>query len=263
MDDTVLAAMARWPNVPDVFGWLSLSSTGQWRLHPGGAALPEDTGVGTPASGPAPGLAGMPALPEGEIIGSPAITTFIGRNYGHDAEGRWFFQNGPQRVFVRLDAAPYILRTTGTGTALCTHNGLDVGRVLSWSLDDSGRLFAMTDQGPGMVAGRDLPALVNALRTIRGETLADALARDAFAGGNQLGVSPVEPIDIQPIDILANPLAESAVAGVAKPKSPVGAAPLRFSTTGGIAATLGFTRFPRERSGPARTPLNPPQEPRS
>ncbi|HEU0229987.1 MAG TPA: DUF2946 family protein [Burkholderiaceae bacterium] len=262
MDDTVLAAMARWPNVPDVFGWLSLSSTGQWRLHPGGAALPEGIQANPSASGPDPDPAAMSALSEGEVIGSPAITAFIGRNYGHDTEGRWFFQNGPQRVFVRLDAAPYILRTTGTGTALRTHSGLGISHVLSWVLDDSGRLFAMTDRGPGIVAGRDLPALVNALRTTHGETLAEALALGVFAGGNQPVAGPVEPIHIQPIDALANSPTETAGAGAAKAQSPVHTAPLRFSTTDGIAATLGFTRFPRERLGPARTPLNRPQEPR-
>ncbi|MGB3277244.1 MAG: DUF2946 family protein, partial [Castellaniella sp.] len=30
MDDQVLAAMARWPNVPAVHGWLSLTARGQW-----------------------------------------------------------------------------------------------------------------------------------------------------------------------------------------------------------------------------------------
>jgi hypothetical protein len=234
MDDTVLAAMARWPNVPDVFGWLSLSDRGQWRLHPAGDAL------SACASSPA----ARPAWPDGEAIGSPAITGFMDRNYEHDADGRWFFQNGPQRVFVRLDAAPYILRTTGRGTALRTHNGLDIRQVTSWVLDDLGRLFAMTDNGPGMVAGRDLPALAEVLRTTQGETLADALARDVSPAGNPGGSQPVQPLDILPVDAPrsdADPGAQSTAR----------TAPLRFSTAGGIAATLGFVRFPRELPRPA------------
>src|SRR3546814_12269321 len=48
MDENVIAAMARWPDVPDVFGWLSLTERGQWRLHPQGAAL---LPVGSPGHG--------------------------------------------------------------------------------------------------------------------------------------------------------------------------------------------------------------------
>src|SRR3546814_3203944 len=109
--------MARWPNVPDVFGWLSLSERGQWRLHPQGDALQPaqaDPSRQPPKAGPGP----KSAPGAGEKIGSPAITAFIDRNYTCDAHGRWYFQNGPQRVFVRLDAAPYILRTTGPDLAL-------------------------------------------------------------------------------------------------------------------------------------------------
>ncbi|XOT98625.1 DUF2946 family protein, partial [Alcaligenes pakistanensis] len=34
---------------------------------------------------------------------------FFNRNYQADEKGRWFIQNGPQRVYVRLDAAPLIV----------------------------------------------------------------------------------------------------------------------------------------------------------
>ena len=32
MDADVLAAIAKWPNVPAVFGWLGLTARGEWRL---------------------------------------------------------------------------------------------------------------------------------------------------------------------------------------------------------------------------------------
>lgn len=226
MDDNVLAAMARWPNVPDVYGWLSLSLHGQWRLHPGGSGA-------------------TPGRPAGESIGSTVITGFIDRNYSHDAAGRWFFQNGPQRVFVRLDAAPYILRTTGSGTALRTHNGLDVQHVLAWILDDEGRLFAMTDLGPGMVAGRDLPVLMEALRTTAGEALIDALARqETPAASDQAddGAAGNPPVDILPIDTPPGDTTDNPPAR------------LRFSTADGIPATLGFVRLPREQRPAAHGP---------
>jgi hypothetical protein len=156
MDKNVLAAMARWPDVPDVFGWLSLSPQGQWRLHPrGDAAL----------SGP------------GEPINSERILQFIDRNYACDRQGRWYFQNGPQRVFVRLDAAPYILRTTGSRRPLCmqTHNSLNVRAISGWWLDESGRLYAQTEHGPGLVAGRDLMQVLESLHTPCDEPLTAVL----------------------------------------------------------------------------------------
>jgi len=201
MDKNVLDAMARWPGVPDVFGWLSLSEQGRWRLHPRGDAL-----------------ALTPDPEPGEAIGNSTILAFMDRNYTGDAHGRWYFQNGPQRVFVRLDAAPYILRTTGPDSALRTHNGLDVKDVSAWALDDMGRMYALTEHGPGLVAGRDLPALLGALRTAQGQPLLDALEQHDRTG---------------PIALLPRRGARGG-----------GAAPLHFRTAHDIAATLGFVRFP-------------------
>jgi hypothetical protein len=80
MDESVRAALARWPNVPSVYGWLSLDRRGNWLI-------------------------------KGERIGNPAVPEFIARNYECDERGRWFFQNGPQRVFVTLAYLPFVLRT--------------------------------------------------------------------------------------------------------------------------------------------------------
>ena len=85
MDQSVKDAIARWPDVPAAHGWLSLDARGRWRFHPQGLSA---------QGGP------------GESITNPQILDFIGRNYAHDDAGRWFFQNGPQRVYLRLDAAP-------------------------------------------------------------------------------------------------------------------------------------------------------------
>lgn len=148
MDKQVIAAMARWPDVPAVYGWLSLTETGQWRLHPEGNAIRQ------------------PDSP-GEEITSPQILAFISRNYSSDEGGQWYFQNGPQRVYVRLDAAPFVVHTTldsYTGRLkLRTHTGLDIRQLRSFHLDDTGRLYAATDRGAVLVAGRDLPALLDVL----------------------------------------------------------------------------------------------------
>src|SRR3546814_2832342 len=97
MDSSVKAALAKWPDVPAVYGWLSLDERGRWRLHPQG-----DAAHGGP----------------GESIDNTQIQAFIGRNYASDSQGRWYFQNGPQRVYVRLDAAPCLLRRADDGIGL-------------------------------------------------------------------------------------------------------------------------------------------------
>ncbi len=161
MDEQVRAAMARWPDVPAVHGWLSLSRRGQWLLHPGGR------GWGAPHEEP------------GEAIANPQITAFMNRNYQADDQGRWFFQNGPQRVYVRLDGAPWILRTSPAAPGplqLRTHTGLPYGPVTHWWLGDEGCLYAQAAQGPGLIADRDLAQVIEALRTDDGQPLGDWLA---------------------------------------------------------------------------------------
>lgn len=155
MDKLVLDAMARWPNVPDVFGWLSLNLNGQWRLHPGGTA----TEPGTP----------------GEAIGNAQINGFIHRNYAHDDQGRWYFQNGPQKVFVRLDGAPLILHTDANGNRLVAHTGRSIEHIQSWWLDDQGHLYAQTDAGPSLVMGRDLLGVLEQLYTGNDEPVSELL----------------------------------------------------------------------------------------
>lgn len=161
MDENVIAAMARWPDVPAVYGWLSLAANGQWRLHPEGDALAPGENRG------------------GESITSPQILKFIDRNYTSDPRGQWLFQNGPQKVYVRLDAAPYILHTESQDLdgqpTLRTHNGLPVASVTEWWLDDNGRLYARTSYGPALIAGRDLASVLGGLRTRLGDPLLSVL----------------------------------------------------------------------------------------
>ena len=155
MDAQVLAALARWPNVPAAYGWLSLSVRGQWRLHPRGQ------GWGNAGDEP------------GEAITSPQIQAFIGRNYLCDDAGRWFFQNGPQRVYVRLDGAPWILslHPENGRPSLQTHTGIAYGPVQHWWLSPGGCLYAQSAAGAGLVSDRDLASVLDALRRIDGEPL--------------------------------------------------------------------------------------------
>lgn len=159
MDQSVKQAIAKWPNVPAVYGWLSLDGRGRWHIHERGDA---------DAGGP------------GALITSPQILAFIGRNYESDARGRWYFQNGPQRVYVRLDAAPYILRVADTGIGLVTHTTEPINTVDAWWLDQAGQLYARTDLGGGMVDGRDLETVLAQLHATPAETpLLEALETHA------------------------------------------------------------------------------------
>lgn len=135
MDEIVLKGMAKWPNVPAVYGWLSLDRRGNWLL-------------------------------KGEKISNPTVTAFIGRNYDHDDQGRWFFQNGPQRVFVELEYTPFVYRVTmGTSEALEfeTHTGKRTRNAVSAWLDEQGMFLVETDLGIGLVDDRDLHVILNTL----------------------------------------------------------------------------------------------------
>jgi hypothetical protein len=144
VDDLVRRAMARWPDVPAVHGWLRLDRRGRWLLVD----------------------RGMPGFDEalhgaGSPITSPPIVDFIGRNYGPDEAGRWHWQNGPQRVHVDLELAPLVFRVTGEAPAqrLVAHTGWPVGRIERAARDAEGNLWLATDLGPGIVDDRDLGAL--------------------------------------------------------------------------------------------------------
>src|SRR2546423_5256258 len=97
MDDSVLRSMLKWPDVPAVYGWLSLDRRGNWMIKTVAGRF--------------------------ERIAHAAVREFIGRNYASDPEGRWYFQNGPQRVFVALDYTPWVYRLDGAGQGLLAATG--------------------------------------------------------------------------------------------------------------------------------------------
>lgn len=228
MDANVLAAMARWPDVPDVYGWLSLTENGQWRLHPRGDAWPSDAQGWDAAVTADDGSLVGGADTAGESITSPQILQFINRNYASDELGQWFFQNGPQKVYVRLDAAPYILQTTNDSAddtfRLRTHNGLEVTATTAWILDETGKLYAQTEHGPGLVAGRDLATVLNGIRTPDGISILDVLEQTPHLNST---------IDVQ---------------------APTQASTVLFKacTAKTVPQALGFVRYPRA------TPANRP-----
>jgi Protein of unknown function (DUF2946) len=146
MDEIVVRGMAKWPNVPAVYGWLSLDRRGQWLI-------------------------------KGERISNPLVTEFIGRNYARDERGCWYFQNGPQRVFVDLDYAPLVYRVTGADRAslsLETHSGKPVASLSGAWLDEQGSLLLASEHDVGNLHDRDLERLLPALIDVNGKPLPEA-----------------------------------------------------------------------------------------
>jgi hypothetical protein len=122
MDDIVMRSMAKWPDVPDVYGWLSLDRRGNWLI-------------------------------KNEKIGNRALQEFISRNYQADARGCWYFQNGPQRVFVSLAYTPLVIRFEGA--MLVDHCGRPFQPEQAY-LDDEGSVLMVGPTGAGLLDDRDL-----------------------------------------------------------------------------------------------------------
>jgi len=132
MDEIVKAALKKWPNVPHCYGWLALDARGDWYMR-------DDR---TQAAGPFPQVKGSRILHE-------KLREFIERNYLHDDAGCWYFQNGPQRVYVNLAYTPLVVRHDGE--ALLDHCGRSF-RPEERFIDDEGSLLV---SGAGTVALMD------------------------------------------------------------------------------------------------------------
>lgn len=138
MDEMVIRSLAKWPNVPAVYGWLSLDRRGNWRI-------------------------------KGERVTNAALRDFIGRNYAADERGCWYFQNGPQRVFVSLAYTPWVVHHEGDRL-----------------FDQRGKLFAPTavyqdEEGSVLIAGDGQVALLDDRDLERYADRAEALPRIAKA----------------------------------------------------------------------------------
>ena len=145
MDEIVWRAMAKWPNVPSVFGWLYLDPRGNWSI-------------------------------KGERLANPAITAFIDRNYAADETGRWFFQNGPQRVFVSLAYTPLVYRVSSSYASRLrfhTHTEVEASEPRGAWLDETGAVLLETELGVGLVHDQDLPQVLGCWVAEDGRPLTD------------------------------------------------------------------------------------------
>jgi len=144
MDDIVRQAIAKWPNVPHCYGWLGLDARGNWYMR--------DDRV--QAAGPFP-------QSKGSLLKHDKLIEFIQRNYESDEQGQWFFQNGPQRVYVELEATPWVWRI-GPAQTVVAHTGRPA-QPRRTIVDEQGRLYLETDLGFGLVHTLDVEQAADAI----------------------------------------------------------------------------------------------------
>ncbi|WP_345811626.1 DUF2946 family protein [Paraburkholderia sp. PREW-6R] len=171
MDDIVKQALAKWPNVPSCTGWLLLDRRGNWRMR--------DEAAQTSGS---PGTA----------IRHDALLGFINRNYAVDERGQWYFQNGPQQVYVELGYTPWVVRLSAQTDGVLTLK------------DQAGHAFEpaavlVDDAGGILFVDRSNPARVAVLHDHDLEVFSDhaTLADDSLGGEfrwNDHTVLPLEPV---------------------------------------------------------------------
>ena len=148
MDAIVEAALKRWPNVPHCYGWLALDARGDWYMR--------DERIQH---------AGRFPRVKGSRVEHDKLLAFIGRNYASDERGAWFFQNGPQRVYVELENTPWVWRLQ-PGGGVRSHTGQEAQVESAW-LDEAGRLYLRTDLGLGLVHTADMALAAEAVEAGR------------------------------------------------------------------------------------------------
>ncbi len=151
MDDIVKQAMAKWPNVPHCYGWLRLDARGVFRMCD--EVAQKNATVGDP-------------------IRHASLLAFIYRNYASDEHGAWFFQNGPQRVYVDLETTPFIARTD-TQENFVTQDGLALKDIHTVWLSDQGSLLFQNATQIAMLDDRDIAACLSQFR-LHGVVCSDA-----------------------------------------------------------------------------------------
>lgn len=152
--------MAKWPNVPHCYGWLALDARGVWRMR-------DEAAQGAQAPG--------------DKLSNAALVGFINRNYLADERGCWYFQNGPQRVYVNLEATPFIARTD-PAQGLVLHTGAALGVPEQAWLLDSGALLVRAGARVAQLDDRDVAQLLQSIE-LDGQPVKDEALMAWLGGG--------------------------------------------------------------------------------
>ena len=98
------------------------------------------------------------------------MKAFFGRNYQADGQGRLYFQNGPQKVYVELENTPIVWHWQGCDTVgvgqIRPHYALaDTTTVPSVPqaclLDEDGVVYLVSGQQLGVVYSQDVGAVAD------------------------------------------------------------------------------------------------------
>ncbi|MFC3459805.1 DUF2946 family protein [Massilia haematophila] len=162
MDDIVIQAMAKWPNVPHCYGWLALDARGGWRMRDEAA---------------------QQANAPGDRLSNEALVGFINRNYLHDEQGRWYFQNGPQRVYVNLESTPFIARTD-PAQGMVVQTGASIPAIERLYLTEAGEAIVQAGEIVAQVDDRDVAQLFEGLE-LDGKLAGDEALMAWIEGGNE------------------------------------------------------------------------------
>ena len=170
MDDIVKQAMAKWPNVPHCYGWLALDARGNWRMRDERAQHFNEAG---------------------DKLANPALVGFITRNYLSDERGCWYFQNGPQRVYVNLEATPFIARTD-PALGFMLHTDAPLGEVEAAWLTEAGELLLRSGAVVAQLDDRDFAQVLPHIE-LNGRPVGDnaLLAWLDAAASDPAGLSPL------------------------------------------------------------------------
>jgi hypothetical protein len=141
MDDVVVQALAKWPDVPHCYGWLGLDLRGHWHLRDAGAQVAGPFASGQPGA-------------QGALLQHEKLIGFIHRNYACDEYGQWFFQNGPQRVYVELELTPWVWRVA-EDFGILSHTGQPT-LCSQCLMDEQGWVYLETPLGFGLVHSSDV-----------------------------------------------------------------------------------------------------------
>jgi|EP01034_Spumella_vulgaris_P035291 hypothetical protein len=142
MDDIVKQALAKWPNVPHCYGWLGLDARGNWRMRDERAQhfnLP------------------------GDKLANAALVGFIVRNYASDERGCWYFQNGPQRVYLNLETTPFVARTD-PAQGFVLHTGEPMGQPEAAYLTEDGAVLLQRGAVVAQLDDRDVAQAMELLQ---------------------------------------------------------------------------------------------------
>ena len=175
MDEIVKAAMVKWPNVPKVFGWLKLDARGNWKVK---------------------SVRHSPDNPVFERMNNRAVIDFINRNYESDDEGRWFFQNGPQRVFVSLEHAPLVARLHDDGRVALHTDAASSARPSAVLIDEAMQPYFVTPGGLASLDDRDFGLFMESIRLPDGSPPEEELLERVLTGtaGTAALVLPLQAV---------------------------------------------------------------------